>query len=1272
MPATRTFVRPVNIRIGHFIALAVVACMHVQAENGTWDWFTEGYTNGLSVEAAADWNDTANWVGGVVPEGDSATAYIVPSDRTSSMASFPARWIKVPEEGLSLGYLSTRQAAKVYLLGGPISFAKTSSYHSSYGALRDETANSAVCPVWIYNTLTFPDQSANNTGTLINRVNICAPVICPPSARVQISSDYRHYMNRYATSTSEMVVDEGVTGRLSPGSGNVRLFARMGAPEQTGVWKTVSGSPYLRRVGVEHDLAAGCTVTGPGIPAGAFLRRIFAKDLVEISANATADSGDDGATLTFGEFHPTTIQHLKDITCQGADKTQITWYFTKFRAEDTFRIVVTNFMGGAANNWFIITSSADASDNFATNRTTYPGTLVLQNTSSFKTQLLRLNKAHIEFTGTNGTHFAGINRIQIDGAARITAPESVTATVHNVEAWTSALTKDGSGTLYLNSTNATHGALSVEEGTFFFSPTYSKGTPTMSSLTVAAGATFTLAAGTSINVTSAPSLASGARIVVEKGARLVLPAAYSLPADVSFEGEGAVVSLCSTGGIDYEPIRTTPSAGAVVGNPAFWVTAESLTNDVPAGTIVEEDGTKFVTRLNDCRGGADQGYHFCTNVYNRPWLVTSGTVPYIQFKTGASGGSESANNYGLAWDVPLTNIRVVFAVLSSPSSGMGCLLGATKRLTPCDYLRGSTGAGSNIFYWNGSGSSPNVHDAPIYRNGVEIKYNSNYNGCSDTTIIEVDTLADTSADAFSICNSGTWGKRWDLCGGRLVEYIIYTNALTYAERLQVSDYLMMKWRGERSVHKFADQRQRMDVTFPEGGATYALDVAEGEAMTAISVEAGGTLAKTGAGTLHLIDYSDVTGSLRVDEGTVVVQSVDPSTLALPSGAYLHLDASADSTLTKTTSGGITRVTAWSDPDGGLTATLRYSTSTNAPRLVENALNNLPVLDFGHAHVHANTAAGYKSSPCYLFTPSWNLHTIFSVQGSRGGGNTILGGTAGRNDSVTTRKADATYKTIGIWRDVQAHPGDPSLPLVTTSGNTSSQMSSVSDTSKTEFRKDGVVVNQKTEPMGGGYNLYSIKTLTAHNLESDIIGGIHYGRSCGGMELGEIAYYERVLTADEFADAESHLMYKWFNRGSAYRRPAVVGTLSVSAGATLSLFGGAPVTASAISGEGTVDGDLKAAVGGCSITAVVAADGTIAPLVVTGAFDVSAGGVVTLVGAVEALKGGDYPVVSAGSVVGTAAGWTCVCANEHYKFLVRVSGGDLVVSVVMPGTVLIMK
>ena len=394
------------------------------AVNGTWNWFTEGYTNGLSIEAAADWNDTANWVEGVVPDGENPTAYLVPSDRTSSMASFPARWIKVPDAGITLGYLSTRQAAKVYLLGGPISFGNTSTYNASFSALRDEVQNSSTCPVWIYNAITFPNLAARNTGTLVNRVNICAPVTCPPPARIQISADYRHYMNRYATSTSEQVVDEGVTGRLSPGSGFVRLYARMSAPEQTGVWITTDQSPYLRRVGAAHDLTPGCAVTGPGIPDGAWLKRIFAADLIEISVPATADSGDDGATLTFGAFNPTTIQHMDSFANQGAANAEVALYTTKFRKDDVFRVEITNLVCISSYAvTFNLDTDTTASNNFATNKTYYPGTVVLHKTPANDSTLIRLRKAHVEFAG------GGCRRIDISDNARITAPAGTTAVV---------------------------------------------------------------------------------------------------------------------------------------------------------------------------------------------------------------------------------------------------------------------------------------------------------------------------------------------------------------------------------------------------------------------------------------------------------------------------------------------------------------------------------------------------------------------------------------------------------------------------------------------------------------------------------------------------------------------------------------------------------------------------------------------------------------------------------------------------------------------------
>ena len=149
------------------------------------------------------------------------------------------------------------------------------------------------------------------------------------------------------------------------------------------------------------------------------------------------------------------------------------------------------------------------------------------------------------------------------------------------------------------------------------------------------------------------------------------------------------------------------------------------------------------------------------------------------------------------------------------------------------------------------------------------------------------------------------------------------------------------------------------------------------------------------------------------------------------------------------------------------------------------------------------------------------------------------------------------------------------------------------------------------------------------------------------------------------------MHKWFNRGGPYRRPAVAGSLSVAAGATLSLYGGAPITVERLSGAGTVDGGIKIADGGGVLTADVAADGSIASLTVTGAFDASAGGVVTFTGATENLQIGNYPLVTAAEL--TFGGqWTCVSPYASRTAFLRKEGNTLTLVVASRGTILIFR
>ncbi len=532
----------------------------------------------------------------------------------------------------------------------------------------------------------------------------------------------------------------------------------------------------------------------------------------------------------------------------------------------------------------------------------------------------------------------------------------------------------------------------------------------------------------------------------------------------------------------------------------------------------------------------------------------------------------------------------------------------------------------------------------------------------------METTGNTAADAFGIITTPNYQYPPLLCGGCIVGYIIYTNALSYAERLQVSEWLMRKWRDLPAPHSYADRRQRIDALEFQSNGRGGVNVGSGEAATVLSVASGGTLLKDGAGTLNLMDYADATGTLLIREGTLTLQSVDPNSLAMPTDCYLHLDASDESSFSTTTyADGSTRVTEWRDPVGGLSATKYISNTTNLPKRVTNVLNGRAVVDFGRSvgsGVDPAEEKNSKGNPSLKFPLSLNLHTVFSVIGSAGGGNTILGGSAGRND--TTR----TTTSLGIWRDVQYHPRDPSLPLVTTTGNTSSQMGSIADSAKTEFRKDGVTVNQKTEPMGGGYNLYSVRTLTSHKLESNILGGIHYAQSWGGIEIGELAYYERVLSQDEVADVESRLRWKWFNAGVPYRRPAVAGTVTVDAGATLSVVGGAPLTVTELSGTGMIVGGVALGANAV-IHAHVNGEGTVdGPLTVDGSVNISNGGTVTLSGDVSRLGIGEYPLISSeGTFVGSADGWVIAPVNTHKVLSLCVRDDALVLCVKPKGVII---
>jgi len=1065
-------------------------------------------------------------------------------------------------------------------------------------------------------------------------------------------------MNFYASSPSETVVDESHTHQFNVGSGGLFIHGRMGAAATTGLWLTVNGSPYLTRVGNAHDLAPGCGVSGAGIPAGAYLKRAFSDSLIEISAPATADSADAtaGTAVSFAAYNPVTVQHVEDISMIGSSS-YLTLAYTKHREEDDFRAYI-DWISDTTEMSLLVTTDDAAQFSLATNKTTYPATVFFRDVRAVVHNPIYLTKADVMFRPrTAGSTNAYVNAVTLDGTAKISVSNGLSTTLGDIAVFSGSMKKAGGGLLTAYTKLSSLGTINVAEGEFALVPT--GGVATVSSLSVASGATFSLATGTL--TVSAASLSAGATLRVGAGASLVLPKNTNL-SGIAVECDGSIGFDYGLKAGDYgrPMLYASQRDCAMKGNPAFWVTAESLTNTVPSGTVELENGTNFVSRWNDVRGGADAGYHFATNFDLKPFIATnSAGMPYVKILKSKSPGYKAmvpGTTSGFIWDTPITTIRTVFAVIDV-TDGYSSILGSSRRLSTTDFVRGSTAINSYLFYIPAAAptgyASPNVGGptVPIYCNGKEMS-NGPLNS-TGVTVIEVDPLANVSADAFGIVDAKNVKNRWDLCGSeRVHEYIIYTNALTFAERWSVHEYLLKKYKSAAQLHSIGpvvDKRSRIDAIYPRSGVeTETVNVEAESSVGVVAVTNGASIRKSGGGTMYLADLSNESGALEVEAGDVVVNSCDVSALSIAPNAYIHLDANASATLTTKHDNvrDLEVVTDWADPDSGRTATAQYrTTSTNLPFIVDNALNGLKVIDFGKAFADAGGVKAYLS-PCLLFPISRNLRTVFTVLGSAGGGCTVLGGTSGRNDSLSSRIGANT--SLGLWRDVQSFPGRIDMPLIYTSGygNSGNYISEFQDPAKTVFKVNGAVVNQKTTFFSGGYDLISIDAKT-ENMESSVLAGIHYAHQFGGQSLGEIAYYERRLDNEEFTDTEAILMKKWFNRTTPLRRAASVGTLKVAPGASVTVEGGAPLTVGSFSGGGSVSGAVTF-LADADWTFEAKSDGTIAPLSVTGALDISAGGTVHVTGDTGALNAGMYTLMTATSISAGELGAPVIAPHVRHR------------------------
>jgi len=603
------------------------------------------------------------------------------------------------------------------------------------------------------------------------------------------------------------------------------------------------------------------------------------------------------------------------------------------------------------------------------------------------------------------------------------------------------------------------------------------------------------------------------------------------------------ISLANTVTLAMTDQRALPSGPAT--NSAFHVDA-SATNTMVTS---QSGGNTLLGQWKDKNGTLTTlktGVRLAVSQGNRtgllaPFVITNALngLPVVDF--GAAGSAQ-----GMIWNDEITNILTGFIVIGSQGGG-GILLGNKD-----NYTR-SFERGMDVYASKGSYATK-VSTTPLTRNHallldrattnsawlngqpVDFRY-SGLSGDYDLfSFVWKENAAGGSASGFAWRETVAYNPNPDTSrsgGQRLAEVILYQRVLTDQERRDTEAYLYHKW---------------FNKTFP-GYGTAKID-------TLRALGSGNAIGQKGTNAIEVGSMNlPASASLTVKEGTKVTaeNATLAGTVVLAGGTFtfgsrctplspapqaaLHLDATTNLTFSGS------EIARWDDCDGG--PRYAFSYSGFGPAIVSNALNGLPVVDFG--------AIGSRK---FL---AWNtnvvIRSLFLVM------NLLHNNSApiGTYQPMMSPVSHFTRQCAQIW-----NPGDWGH-LTVQSGACYLDGERVSPVVFHMPLNRFVLLGQVME----GSSIASAFAGEAY-LYTD--PGTRAERT-GGMQLAEVLIYERKLSERESFDTQAYLNWKWFGHTSVgYAAPG--GTASVNAiNATTSgvwvVEGNAPVTVNTVSGAGDV-------------------------------------------------------------------------------------------------------
>ena len=284
--------------------------------------------------------------------------------------------------------------------------------------------------------------------------------------------------------------------------------------------------------------------------------------------------------------------------------------------------------------------------------------------------------------------------------------------------------------------------------------------------------------------------------------------------------------------------------------------------------------------------------------------------------------------------------------------------------------------------------------------------------------------------------------------------------------------------------------------------------------------------------------------------------------AIPTGpatnTAFHVDASATNTMVLVASGSDLLVKQWNDKYNTTIPSnpsqIRWAVSdtrgASKPKLVLNALNGLPVIDFGPA----------GSGKGFVWTDAaMQIQTVFWVLGSQEGGGLLLG------------SKDNNPLSFDRGGNVILGGGDPGIytePHTINDPILGSPMTG-------QAWINGQAVDMLYSGLSGGYDLVSYRTSAGSPRSASGFAMRNtisaYPKRSGGQILAEVIIYDRLLTDEEVRDTEAYLYKKWFGKALPGYGSPKLNTLQINGGNTVKQLGNEAVEVDSLSvlGGGTV-------------------------------------------------------------------------------------------------------